>query len=252
MKSAATLSWSRHILERRKMLEIRNIGVFYGDVQVIWDVSFEVKKGEVVALIGANGAGKSTTLKTISGIIRPRHGEIFFDGAPLCHVEPYKLIEMGIAHCPEARRLFPEMSVEENLDMGSLRGRAKKQRQNTKEMVFELFPRLKERSRQLAGTLSGGEQQMLAVGRGLMSLPKLLMFDEPSLGLAPILVREIFNVIKKIREEGTTVLIVEQNVKQTLAIADRAFVLESGKVVMQGTGQVLLNDEHVKKAYLGV
>jgi branched-chain amino acid transport system ATP-binding protein len=234
------------------MLEIRNIGVFYGDVQVIWNVSFEVKKGEVVALIGANGAGKSTTLKTISGIARPRHGEIFFDGAALCHVEPYKLIEMGIAHSPEARRLFPEMSVEENLDMGSLRGRAKKQRQNTKEMVFGLFPRLKERSRQLAGTLSGGEQQMVAIGRGLMSLPKLLMFDEPSLGLAPILVREIFNVIKKIREEGTTVLIVEQNVKQTLAIADRAYVLESGKVVMQGAGQELLNDEHVKKAYLGV
>ena len=159
---------------------------------------------------------------------------------------------MGIAHCPEARRLFPEMSVEENLDMGSLRGRAKKAKAEYKRNGIRAFPRLKERSRQLAGTLSGGEQQMLAVGRGLMSLPKLLMFDEPSLGLAPILVREIFNVIKKIREEGTTVLIVEQNVKQTLAIADRAFVLESGKVVMQGTGQVLLNDEHVKKAYLGV
>ena len=234
------------------MLEIKNIDVFYGDVQVIWDVSFEVKKGEVVALIGANGAGKSTTLKTISGILRPRKGEILFEGAPIHRIEAYKLIEMGMALCPEARSLFVEMTVEENLDMGSLKGEAKKKRQKTKEMVFELFPRLKERRRQLAGTLSGGEQQMAAVGRGLMSLPKLLMFDEPSLGLAPILVREIFNVIKRIREEGTTVLIVEQNVKQTLAIADRAYVLENGKLAMQGTGGALLNNEHVRTAYLGV
>lgn len=234
------------------MLEIRNIDVFYGDVQVIWNVSFEVKKREVVALIGANGAGKSTTLKTISGILRPRSGEILFEGAPIHKVEAYRLIEMGIALCPEARRLFVEMTVEENLDMGSLKGEAKKKREKTKEMVFELFPRLKERRRQLAGTLSGGEQQMAAVGRGLMALPKLLMFDEPSLGLAPILVREIFNVIKRIREEGTTVLIVEQNVKQSLAIADRAYVLESGKMVLEGTGQSLLGNEHVKTAYLGV
>ena len=234
------------------MLEIKNIDVFYGDVQVVWDVSFEVKKGEVVALIGANGAGKSTTLKTVSGILRPRKGEILFNGAPIHKVEAYKLIEMGIALCPEARRLFVEMTVEENLDMGSLKGEAKKQRQKTKETVFELFPRLKERRKQLAGTLSGGEQQMVAIGRGLMSLPKLLMFDEPSLGLAPILVREIFNVIKKIREEGTTVLVVEQNTKQTLSIADRAYVLETGKITLQGTGQALLNDEHVRAAYLGV
>ncbi|RJR17959.1 MAG: ABC transporter ATP-binding protein [Nitrospiraceae bacterium] len=234
------------------MLEVKNIDVFYGDVQVIWDVAFEVRKGEVVALIGANGAGKSTTLKTISGILRPKKGEVIFEGEPINKVEPYKLIEKGIALCPEARRLFVEMTVEENLDMGSLRGEAKKQRQNTKEMVFELFPRLSERRRQLAGTLSGGEQQMVAVGRGLMSLPKLLMFDEPSLGLAPILVREIFSVIKRIRQEGTTVLIVEQNTKQTLAIADRAYVLETGKITLEGTGQALLNDEHVKKAYLGV
>ncbi|HBH62888.1 MAG TPA: branched-chain amino acid ABC transporter ATP-binding protein [Nitrospiraceae bacterium] len=234
------------------MLEIKNIDVFYGDVQVIWDVAFEVKKGEVVALIGANGAGKSTTLKTISGILRPKKGEIIFDGTPINKVEPFRLIEMGIALCPEARRLFVEMTVEENLDMGSLRGEAKKQRQKTKEMVFELFPRLSERRRQLAGTLSGGEQQMVAIGRGLMSLPKLLMFDEPSLGLAPILVREIFAVIKRIRQEGTTVLIVEQNTKQTLSIADRAYVLENGEITLQGAGQALLNDEHVKKAYLGV
>jgi len=234
------------------VLEIKNIDVFYGDVQVIWDVAFEVKKGEIVALIGANGAGKSTTLKTISGIVRPRKGEVVFDGAPIHKIEPYKLIEKGLALCPEARRLFVEMTVEENLDMGSLKGEAKKQRQKTKEMVFELFPRLGERRRQLAGTLSGGEQQMVAIGRGLMSLPKLLMFDEPSLGLAPILVREVFNVIKRIREAGTTVLIVEQNTKQTLSIADRAYVLETGKITLQGTGQALLKDEHVKKAYLGV
>lgn len=239
-------------MERRRVLEIKNIDVFYGDVQVIWDVAFEVREGEVVALIGANGAGKSTTLKTISGILRPRKGEVVFNGDAIHRTEPYKLIEMGIALCPEARRLFAEMTVEENLDMGSLRGGAKKNRRRTKEMVFELFPRLRERRKQLAGTLSGGEQQMAAIGRGLMSLPKLMMFDEPSLGLAPILVREIFNVIKKIREEGTTVLIVEQNTKQTLSVADRAYVLENGKVALQGTGQSLLNDEHVKKAYLGV
>jgi branched-chain amino acid transport system ATP-binding protein len=234
------------------VLEVRNIDVFYGDVQVIWDVAFEVKRGEVVALIGANGAGKSTTLKTVSGLLRPRKGEVVLDGTPIHKVEPYKLIERGLALCPEARRLFVEMTVEENLDMGSLSGEARRARQKTKEMVFALFPRLKERRRQLAGTLSGGEQQMVAIGRGLMSLPKLLMFDEPSLGLAPILVREVFNVITRIRDAGTTVLIVEQNTKQTLSIADRAYVLETGKVTLQGTGQALLHDEHVKKAYLGV
>jgi branched-chain amino acid transport system ATP-binding protein len=211
-----------------------------------------VKQGEVVALIGANGAGKSTTLKTISGLLRPRSGSILFNGTPIHTVEAFRLIEMGIAHCPEARRLFVEMTVEENLDMGSLRGEAKQQRAKTKDVVFGLFPRLSERRRQPTGLLSGGEQQMVAIGRGLMAIPKLLMFDEPSLGLAPILVREIFDIIKTIREQGTTVLIVEQNVKQTLAIADRAYVLENGRVVMQGTGQALLIDEHVKTAYLGV
>lgn len=234
------------------MLEVRNIDVFYGDVQVIRDVSFEVKKGEIVALIGANGAGKSTILKTISGLIRPRKGEVFFEGIPIHKIEPYKLIEIGLSLVPEGRRLFVEMTVEENLDMGALKGEAKKKREKSKELVFELFPRLKERRRQLAGTLSGGEQQMLSIGRGLMSKPRLMMFDEPSLGLAPILVKEIFDVIKRIRNEGTTVLIVEQNTKQTLTISDRAYVLETGRITLNGTGQALLNDEHIKKAYLGV
>ena len=234
------------------MLEIKNIDVFYGDVQVIWDVSFDVNKGEIVALIGANGAGKSTVLKTISGILKPKKGEIIFEKNPIYKMDAYRLIELGIAHVPEARRLFVEMTVEENLDMGSLRGEARARREKTKEMVFELLPRLRERRRQLAGTLSGGEQQMLAVGRGLMSLPKLQMFDEPSLGLGPILVREVFNTIKKIKKEGATVLIVEQNVKQTLGIADRADVLENGRITLRGTGEALLNNEHVRTAYLGV
>ena len=234
------------------MLEVRNIDAFYGDVQVLWGVSFDVKQGEVVALIGANGAGKSTTLKTVSGLLRPRRGSVAFQGENLAAVEAYHRIDRGMALCPEARRLFVEMTVEENLDMGSLRGEAKQKREQTKEMVFTLFPRLSERRKQLAGTLSGGEQQMVAIARGLMSLPKLMMFDEPSLGLAPILVREIFDVIRKIRQEGATVLIVEQNVNQTLAIADRAYVLEHGKVAMQGAGRDLLDDPHVKAAYLGL
>ena len=234
------------------MLEIKNIDVSYGDVQVIWGLSFNVNKGEVVALIGANGAGKSTNLKTISGILRPNKGEILFENQPIHTVEPFHLIEMGIAHVPEARRLFVEMTVEENLDMGSLKGNARKDREKTKEMVFKMFPRLRERQYQPAGTLSGGEQQMVAIARGLMSKPKLLMLDEPSLGLAPILVREIFNVIRRIREEGMTVLIVEQNVKQTLTIADRAYVLENGRVTLEGTGADLLNNPHVQAAYLGV
>jgi branched-chain amino acid transport system ATP-binding protein len=239
-------------LERQRVLEIKKIDVLYGDVQVIWDVSFEVKKGEIVALIGANGAGKSTILKTISGILRPKRGEILFEGNAIYKVDPFKLVQLGIAHVPEARRLFVEMTVDENLDMGSLKAEARVQREKTREMVFELLPRLKERRRQLAGTLSGGEQQMLAVGRGLMSKPKLQMFDEPSLGLAPILVKEVFSAIRKINKEGTTVLIVEQNVKQTLLVANRGYVLETGKITNQGTGEFLLKDEHVKTAYLGV
>jgi len=234
------------------VLEIKNIDVSYGDVQVIWDLSFVVKRGEVVALIGANGAGKSTTLKTISGILRPTKGEILFNGQPLHTIDPFRLVEMGIAHSPEARRLFVEMTVEENLDMGSLRGEARKERAKNKEMVFTMFPRLLDRRYQQAGTLSGGEQQMVAIARGLMAKPELLMLDEPSLGLAPILVREIFQIINRIRQEGVTVLIVEQNVKQTLTIADRAYVLENGRATLEGTGADLLDDPHVQEAYLGV
>ncbi|MCL2790257.1 MAG: ABC transporter ATP-binding protein [Desulfobulbus sp.] len=234
------------------MLAIKNIDVSYGDVQVIWDLSFEVRQGEVLALVGANGAGKSTTLKTISGILRPKRGEILFENQPIHTVEPFRLIEMGIAHVPEARRLFVEMTVEENLDMGSLKGEARKDRAATKEIVFNLFPRLRERQYQLTGTLSGGEQQMVAIARGLMAKPKLLMLDEPSLGLAPILVREIFNVINRIRQEGMTILIVEQNVKQTLAAADRAYVLENGRSILEGSGTELSNNPHVQAAYLGV
>ncbi len=234
------------------MLEIRNVDVFYGDVQVIWDISVKVNTGEIVALIGANGAGKSTTLKTVSGLLRPRRGEILFNGMAIHKMEPYRLIETGIVHVPEARRLFPEMSVEENLDMGSLKKNARGMREKTRAMVYDLFPRLSERKKQLAGTLSGGEQQMLAIGRGLMGRPTLQMFDEPSLGLSPILVKDIFNVIRHINNEGVTVLVVEQNVKQTLAVADRAYVLENGRIVLSGAGEELLNDDHVRTAYLGV
>ncbi len=234
------------------MLEIKNIDVSYGDVQVIRDVSFHVGEFEVVALIGTNGAGKSTILKTISGLISPSEGEILFNGVPIHTRAPHRLIDAGIAHVPEARRLFVEMTVEENLDMGSLKGVARAERPKTKEMVFELFPTLMKRRKQLCGTLSGGEQQMVAIARGLMSKPKLIMFDEPSLGLAPILVREIFDVICRIRREGATVLIVEQNVKQTLLISDRAYVLETGRIVLEGSGESILKNEHVKTAYLGV
>jgi branched-chain amino acid transport system ATP-binding protein len=234
------------------VLEVKNINVFYGDVQVIWDVSFHIQTGEIVALIGANGAGKSTILRTISGLLRPKAGSILLDGKPIHTIDPFQLITLGLAHIPEARRLFVEMTVEENLDMGSLHPGAKQKRKETKEMVFDLFPRLRERSRQPAGTLSGGEQQMLAIARGLMGHPNIVMLDEPSLGLAPILVQEIFKIITDIRKEGKTVLIVEQNVRQTLAIADRAYVLETGKIEMEGEGKNMLNDEHIRAAYLGV
>ncbi|HEX9206509.1 MAG TPA: ABC transporter ATP-binding protein, partial [Candidatus Deferrimicrobiaceae bacterium] len=234
------------------MLKVSGIDVFYGDLQVLWDVSFEVREKEILVLVGANGAGKSTTLKTISGLLKPRKGTIEFDGVRLDQLPPDRVIGQGVVHVPEARRLFREMSVEENLIMGSLSPEAKKKRHETMAWVYELFPRMKERRKQAAGTMSGGEQQMCAIGRGLMALPKVLMFDEPSLGLSPILVQEVFQIAKRINKEGVTVMLVEQNVRQTLAMCDRAYVLENGRIVLEGTGKNLMNDPHVKEAYLGI
>jgi branched-chain amino acid transport system ATP-binding protein len=234
------------------MLKVSGIDVYYGDLQVLWDVTFEVRDKEILVLVGANGAGKSTTLKTISGLLKPRKGTIEFDGVRLDQLPPDKVIGEGVVHVPEARRLFREMSVEENLVMGSLSPEARKKRTQTMEWVYELFPRMKERRKQAAGTMSGGEQQMCAIGRGLMALPKILMFDEPSLGLSPILVQEVFGIAKRINKEGVTVMLVEQNVRQTLAMCDRAYVLENGRIVLQGTGNELSNDPHVKEAYLGI
>jgi len=234
------------------MLRVQDIDVFYGDLQVLWRVSFEVKEGEIVALVGANGAGKSTTLNTISGLLSPANGSISFLDQRLDQIPAHKIIEYGLAQVPEGRRLFPEMTVRENLIMGSLISEAKSKRNKTMEWVFGLFPRLREREKQMAGTLSGGEQQMLTVGRGLMALPKLIMFDEPSFGLAPIIVADIFKIIQRINKEGVTVLIVEQNIKYTLEICDRGYVLENGRIILRGTGQELLDNEHVKQAYLGI
>jgi branched-chain amino acid transport system ATP-binding protein len=234
------------------MLKVKGINVGYGDLQVLWDVNFEVNEGEVVVLVGANGAGKSTMIKTISALIKPLSGTMEFDGVRIDQVPPYHIIDYGIVHVPEGRRLFPTMNVEENLLMGSLGPEAKKKRAATMEEVYDLFPRLKERRKQMAGTMSGGEQQMLAVGRGLMSLPRFMMFDEPSLGLSPILVNEIFDIIKKINEKKVTVLLVEQNVNQTLALCDRAYALENGRIVMEGTGAELLNNQHFKECFLGI
>jgi branched-chain amino acid transport system ATP-binding protein len=234
------------------MLEIRGIDVSYGDVQVLWDVSFNVQKGEIVALIGANGSGKTTSLNTISSILKPKKGAVTYEGQPLHTRAPHDLVGLGIAHVPEARRLFPEMTVKENLLLGALAPEAKKTRPEMLEKVYGIFPRLKERERQAAGTMSGGEQQMCAIARGLMSKPRLLMLDEPSLGLSPILVADIFRVIQEVHDAGVTVLLVEQNVFKTLAIADRAYVLENGRIVLEGKGKDLLNDAHVKEAYLGV
>ncbi len=234
------------------MLKASGLDVFYGDVQVLWDVSFEVRKGEIVALIGANGSGKTTTLATVSSLLTPRKGTVEFEGQPIHTRAPHEMVTFGIAHVPEARRLFPEMSVRENLLLGALTPEAKRSRPEMLEKVYAPFPRLKEREKQQAGTLSGGEQQMAAIGRGLMSKPRLLMLDEPSLGLSPLLVGEIFRVISEVHEAGVTVLLVEQNVFKTLSVADRAYVLENGRIVLEGTGRDLLANPHIRQAYLGI
>ena len=234
------------------LLEVDGIEAFYGDVQALWGVSFRVGEGELVALLGANGAGKTTTLRAVTGLLPPRRGRITFAGQPI-HREPaHRIASLGIAHVPEGRQLFPLMTVEENLLLGSYLHRARASRRRNLDEVYRRFPRLYERRHQDAGTLSGGEQQMLAIGRALMSEPRLLVLDEPSLGLAPVLVQELFRVIRDIATSGTTVLLVEQNVHQALAIADRAYVLENGRVVMEGTGKALLADRRVQEAYLGL
>ncbi len=234
------------------MLRVEHVDAGYGDVQVLWDVSFHVAENEFMVLVGANGAGKSTIMRTISSLVPVSKGQIWFEDRRLDLVQPYKIVEHGIAHVPEARQLFPEMSVLENLELGSLSPQAKAKRRETLEWVLELFPRLKERRKQLAGTLSGGEQQMCAIARGLMSRPKMIMFDEPSLGLSPLLTQEIFRLALKIHLQGITILMVEQNVKQTLAICDRAYVLENGRIVLAGKGSELLENQKVKQAFLGI
>jgi len=233
------------------MLDVEKINVFYDDAQALWDISFKVDQGEIVTLVGSNGSGKSTTLKAISGLVPPSSGEIRLEGIRIDHVPAHRIVEMGIAQIPEGRRLWPGLSVLENLELGAYTKGARAVREETMAYVFKLFPRLHERRMQLAGTLSGGEQQMLAIGRGLLSKPKLLILDEPSLGLAPFLVDEVFETIQKINREGTTILLVEQNVNYGLAISNRGYVLETGRIVLSGTGKELLDDEHVKTAYLG-
>ena len=233
-------------------LEVKNIDVFYGDVQVIFDLSLEIIEGEVVSIIGGNGAGKSTLLKTISGLMNPAKGEIVFEDAPIQTEPPEEIVERGIIQVPEGRRLFTLMSVKDNLIIGAYNSRAENNVDTTMEDVYSLLPKLRERESQLAMTLSGGEQQMVAIGRGLMAIPKLLMLDEPSLGLAPILIKDIFQTVRKIADQGTTVLLVEQDVKHSLSLSDRGYVLEHGRIAMEGPADELLNDPHIKTAYLGL
>lgn len=233
------------------MLKVKNLNVYYDAIHALKDVSFEVHEGEIVTLIGANGAGKTSTLHTISGLIRAKSGKIVFMDREIQNMEAHNILKLGLAHVPEGRRIFAQMTVLENLEMGAYARKDRAGLQQEMEWVFESFPRLKERRRQLAGTLSGGEQQMLAMGRAVMSMPRLIMLDEPSMGLSPILVGEIFKIIKKLKEGGTTVLLVEQNAKMALSVADRAYVLETGRVVLEGPARELLGNEQVKKAYLG-
>ncbi len=233
------------------MLEVKEIDVYYGAIHALKKLSLNVEEGSIVTLIGANGAGKTTTLKTISGLLRPKSGKVVFNNTDISKTPPEKIVGMGISQVPEGRRVFPSMSVLENLEMGAYLRKDKKAVSADMENVFSRFPRLKERSKQLAGTLSGGEQQMLAIGRALMARPSLMLMDEPSMGLAPLLVKEIFSIIKEINERGTTILLVEQNARMALSIADRAYVIETGEIVLEGSARELLNSEEVKKAYLG-
>ncbi len=233
------------------MLEIKDLEVHYGVIQAIKGISFEVEKGEVVALIGANGAGKTTTLHTISGLITPTKGTVAFEGKDITKIPGHKIVSMGMAHVPEGRRVFQELTVLQNLKLGAYTRKDKKELDETLKTVYKRFPRLEERKNQLAGTLSGGEQQMLAMGRALMSHPSIILMDEPSMGLSPIFVNEIFDIIKEVSAQGTTVLLVEQNANKALSIADRAYVLETGNIVLSGDAKNLLNDDAIKKAYLG-
>jgi len=232
------------------MLEITNVSAFYGDLQALWDISLVVREGELVALIGPNGAGKTTTLRVITGLLRSPTGSLRFQEKPLERVQPHRIVEQGISHVPEGGRVFAGMSVQENLELGAFVSAARRERAETMEWVFGIFPRLKERRGQRAGTLSGGERQMLAIGRGLMSKPRLLMLDEPSFGLAPILVEQMFEMITEINRQGVTILLVEQNVRAALELAHRAYVLENGRIVGQGHGEDLLTFESVRSAYL--
>jgi branched-chain amino acid transport system ATP-binding protein len=233
------------------MLKLTDIDTYYGDLQALWGISLEVKEGEMVSLIGPNGAGKTTSLLSITGLLRPSNGSILFDGHDLLKVPPYKVVDLGISMVMEGGRVFAGMTVMENLELGAYGTRARKQRAETVDQVFEIFPRLKERLTQRAGTLSGGERQMLAIGRAMMSKPKLLMLDEPSFGLAPILVDAIFEMVKSINKQGVTILLVEQNVRAALELADRAYVIENGRIVGEGSGEALLSFESVRSAYLG-
>ena len=233
------------------LLDIQKLSYAYGDLRVLWDVDLTVNEGEIVTVVGSNGAGKSTTLKNVSRLVRGSTGAVKFAGADITDMQPHDVVAAGIVQVPEGRRIFPEMTVVENLRMGSYVKSTRKDRDRNMERVFSLFPRLAERKGQLGGTMSGGEQQMLAIGRGLMANPKLLLLDEPSLGLSPLFVRNIFDIITEINKQGVTILLVEQNVFQSLRIASRAYVLETGRVVLTGKGEELLGNEHVKKAYLG-
>lgn len=233
------------------LLEVKNLEVYYGVIQAIKGISFEVNEGEIVTLIGSNGAGKTTTMQSIMGLIPAKHGEIIYDGAPINKVPSHRIVQMGMTQVPEGRRVFQELTVYDNLLMGAYTKKDKKKIKEDIESVYDRFPRLKERKNQIAGTLSGGEQQMLAMGRALMSHPRLLMLDEPSMGLSPLLVDQVFSIIKDIHKEGTTILLVEQNAGKALAIADRAYVLETGNITMTGEAGALLSDDRIRQAYLG-